>query len=116
MGEVEVERERGTLSKTLPKHPEVIIAICHFAATGASILCCHSLIDSRKEWPALVVGSALSSLASIGGIVYADSAIHSLLLGLCVSVLFAGRPFEPLTHVTSTNECILLNEFLLCTV
>jgi hypothetical protein len=86
MGEVEVERERGTLSKTLPKHPEVIIAICHFAATCASmILCCHSLIDSRKEWPALVVGSALSSLASIGGIVYADSAIHSLLLGLCVS-------------------------------
>ena len=88
MGEVEVttmERERGTLNKTLPKHAEVIIAISHFAATGASILCCHSLIDSRQEWPALVVGSALSSLATIGGIVYADSAIHSMLLGICVS-------------------------------
>jgi hypothetical protein len=94
MGEVEVERERGTLSKTLPKHPEVVIAICHFAATGASILCCHSLIDSRKEWPALVVGSALSSLASIGGIIYADSAIHSLLLGLCVSSVFCRAPLR----------------------
>lgn len=79
-----IERERGTLSKTLPRRTEVIFALVNCAATGAAVLCCHSLVTTRKDWACLVAGSALSSLATIGGIVYADSAIHSLFLGLAV--------------------------------
>jgi hypothetical protein len=90
--QVPVERERGTLSKTLPKRPEIIFALVHLAATGASTLCCYSLVETRQEWPALVVGSALSSLATIGGIVYADSAIHALFLGLAVSKSVMAAP------------------------
>jgi hypothetical protein len=81
----DMERERGTLRRTLPRRPDVILGIANVFATGVAVLCCRSQVHSREGWPALVVGAALSSLAAIAGIVYADSAIHSLFLGLAVS-------------------------------
>ena len=81
-----MERERGTLRKTLTRKPEMIFALVNLVATGAAVFCCRSQVSSREGWPAVIVGSALSSLATLGGIVYADSAIHSFFLGLAVSV------------------------------
>lgn len=80
-----VERERGTLRRTLPRRPDVIFGIANVLAAGAAVLCCRSQVHSHEGWPALVVGAALSSLAVIVGIVYADSALHSFFLGLAVS-------------------------------
>jgi hypothetical protein len=73
-----VDREGGTHRVTAPRRPAVIFGIANVFCTGAAVLC------SRKDWPALVVGAALGSLATLAGIDYADSCIHSFFLGLAV--------------------------------
>lgn len=80
------ERERGTLSKTLPKRPDVIFGIANLVGTAASVYCCRSQLSSPDSWPSVVSGSALGSLATIAGIAYSDSSVHSLFLGVAVSI------------------------------
>ena len=80
-----MERERGTLRRTLPRRPDVIFGIANVFAASVAVYCCRLQVHSLEGWPALVVAAALSSLSVIVGIVYVDSAIHSLFLGLAVS-------------------------------
>lgn len=79
-----VDRERGIPRVTASRRPDVIFGIANVFCTGAAVLCCRSQVHSRVDWPALVVGAALGSLATLAGIAYADSGIHSFFLGLAV--------------------------------
>lgn len=110
---ITVERERGTLRKTLPRHPEYLFALFHFCSTGVAVLCCRSQPSVREAWPALIVGSALSSLATIGGIVYADSAVHSFLLGLAVSRLAVIGATLHIMYLSNQQSYLFISPFFL---
>lgn len=82
-----VERERGTPNKTLLRRPGVIFGIANVVSTAATVYCCRSQVGVQLDWLIIIVGSFLSSLATIGGIAFADASEHSLFLGLAVRFL-----------------------------